>query len=145
MTFSFFRSDKLVYPNAWLRPISPCQPTQAMAGPIFSYLWNPHLNFPGRVHEFYGCLLQELGSPDVGFPDFGFWTRSDHKLINTVMSRSGAVPMATNSRHSHPGQTHSGCLNVIGLVDLLSRLKQPITTVKAPPRNSDPDLLDIGN
>ena len=52
MTFSFFRSDKLVYTNAWLRPISPCQPTQEMAGPVFSYLWNPHPTFPGRVHGF---------------------------------------------------------------------------------------------
>ena len=42
MTLSFFRSDKLVYTNALLRPISPCQPTQAMAGPVFSYLLNPH-------------------------------------------------------------------------------------------------------
>ena len=56
MTFSFFRSDKLVYTNSWLRPISPCQPTQAMAGPVFSYLLNPHPTFPGRDHEFYGCL-----------------------------------------------------------------------------------------
>ena len=56
MTFSFFRSDKLVYTNARLRPISPCLPTQAMAGPVFSYLLNPHPTFPGRAHEFYGCL-----------------------------------------------------------------------------------------
>ena len=79
MTFSFFRSDKLVYTNTSLRPISPYQPTQAVAGPVFSYLWNPHPTFPGRVHEFY-----ELGCPDTGFPDFGFWTRSVQKLINTL-------------------------------------------------------------
>ena len=56
MTFSFFRSDKLVYTNARLKPISPCQPTQAMAGPVFSYILNPHPTFPGRAHQFYGCI-----------------------------------------------------------------------------------------
>ena len=35
-TFPFFRSDKLVYINTWLRPISPCQPTQAMAEPFLT-------------------------------------------------------------------------------------------------------------
>ena len=80
----------------------------------------------------------------MGFPDFGFWTCSDHNFINTlelkgvilpppslfqfygqhyicslypqtgwdplqypVTSSSGSVPMATISRHSHLGQTHS--------------------------------------
>ena len=63
-----------------------------------------------------------------------------------VMSSSGSVPMATNSRHSHPGQTHSG----LSKHDRSSGL--PISAepahnnrVKAPPRNSDPDLRDVGN
>ena len=57
------------------------------------------------------------------------------------MSSGGSVPMATNSRHSHLGQTYSG---------LFKRDRSsgpPISTkpahsnrVKAPPRNSDPEL-----
>ena len=64
MTFSFFRSDKPVYTTVSLRPISPCQPTQAMARPVFSSLWNPHPTFPGEVHNFYGCLYPGLGRRD---------------------------------------------------------------------------------
>ena len=68
-----------------LRPISPCQPTQAMARPVFSYLGNPHPTFPGGDHDFYGCLYPGLGRPDGGFLDFGLWARSDRKLhINTL-------------------------------------------------------------
>ena len=78
-TFSFFRSDKRVYTTASLRPISSCQPTQAMARPVFSYFWNPLPTFPG-VHNFYGHIYPGLGRPNGGFPDFGFWTRSDRKL-----------------------------------------------------------------
>ena len=45
-----------------LRPISPCQPTQAMAGPVFSYVWNPYPALPGVVYNFYGYV----------YPDFGY-------------------------------------------------------------------------
>ena len=52
--------------------------------------------------------------------------------------------MATNSRHSHPGQTHSG----LSKCDRSSG--QPISAEPAhnslsPPWNSDPDLRDVGN
>ena len=63
-----------------------------------------------------------------------------------VTSSSGSVPMATNSRHSHPGQTNSG----LSKHDRSSR--PPISAepahnnrVGSPPRNSDPDLWDKGN
>ena len=75
----------MVYTTAPLSPIIPCQPTQAMAEPVFSYLWNPHPTFLGGVYDFYGRLYPGLGRPDGGFPDFRFWTCSDHKLhINTL-------------------------------------------------------------
>ena len=51
-----------------------------LSGPVFSYLWNPHLTFPARVHDYYGCVYPGLGRPDGGFPDFWLWTRSDRKL-----------------------------------------------------------------
>ena len=40
-SFSFVRSDRPVYATASIRPIGPCQPTLAMAGPTFSYFRNP--------------------------------------------------------------------------------------------------------
>ena len=62
------------------------------------------------------------------------------------MSSSGSVPMVTNSRHSHPGQTHSG----LSKRDRSS--EPPISAepahdnrVMAPPQNSDPYLQDVGN
>ena len=86
-TISFFRSNKPVYTTGQtsLRPISLCQPTQAMARPVLSYLSNAHPTFPGRVNDFHGCLYPGLGNQDGGFPDSGFWTHSDRKLhINTL-------------------------------------------------------------
>ena len=153
-TFSFFRSDKPVYTTASFRPISPCQPTQALAGHVFSHLWNPFPAFPCGVHDIYRRLYRGLGHPFGRFPDFGylnpfrpqtpyqqFGTQSgnfgppslghsvmgpssyDHygqhyssvlyqqtgrnPFPHAVKSSSGSVPMATNSRHSHQGQTHS--------------------------------------
>ena len=46
--------------------------------------------------------------------------------------------MATNSRHSRPGQTHFG---------LTKHLGEPAhnNRVESPPQNSDPDLWDVGN
>ena len=70
MTFSFFRSDKLVYTTASFRPVSPGQPTHAMAGPVFSHLWNPYPTFPGGVHDLYGRLYTGLGY--LGIPRFGY-------------------------------------------------------------------------
>ena len=46
-SFSFTRSDRPVYVIASFRPLGPCQPTPAMAGPTFSYLRNPDLYFSG--------------------------------------------------------------------------------------------------
>ena len=61
------------------------------------------------------------------------------------MSSSGSVPMTTNSRHSHPGQTHSG-ISKRDRSSGLPILAEPAhnNRVKAPPRNCDPDLWDVG-
>ena len=69
MTFSFVRSDKPVYTTVSITPFSPCHPTQAMAGPIISYIRNLYPTFPGGVKDFQGCLFPGLGRPHGGFPD----------------------------------------------------------------------------
>ena len=46
--------DRSVYTTTSVRPIGPCQLTPAMAGPIFSYLWNPYPSFPGGFYDFHG-------------------------------------------------------------------------------------------
>ena len=72
MTFSFFRSDKLVYTNAWPRPISPCQPTQALAGPVFSYLGNPHhefTSFTDASNKNWGAQMPRHGCSSSGQDD----------------------------------------------------------------------------
>ena len=45
--FSFIRADRPVYATASIRPYGPCQPTSAMAGPMFSYLRNSDPQFSG--------------------------------------------------------------------------------------------------
>ena len=62
------------------------------------------------------------------------------------MSSSGSVATATNSRHSHLFKTHSR-------LSKLDRSSGPPISAepahnnreKAPPRNSDPDLRDVGS
>ena len=171
-----------------LRPISPCQPTQAVAGPVFSYLWNPYPAFPDGVHKFYGhpglC-------PYGGFPDFryleSFRPQAPHQQFGTqggnfgplplgysitgppsydcyrqhyssflhqqtgwvpfqhpVTSSSGSVPMATNSRHSHQGQTHSRLNERDSGPSILTKSVNN-TRVVSPPQNSEPNLRDKGN
>ena len=58
--------------------------TRAMAGPIFSHIWNPYPAFPGEIH-FYRCLYPGRGHP-YGYSEIsGIWTHSDYKLnINTL-------------------------------------------------------------
>ena len=70
--FPFIRSDRPVYATASIRPSGPCQPTSAMAGPIFSYLRNPDPHLSSGSHYFYGCLHTGVGRSHGGFQDFGY-------------------------------------------------------------------------
>ena len=129
--------------------------------------------FQAEFTSFTDASNKSWGCPDAGFPDFGFWTHSDHKLVNTVelkgvilapitvsVLRGHQLMIATDNTTvvayiNKQGGTHShsmlcllvglflwlqtqdiairarhipGGLNVIGLVDCLFRLNQPITT-----------------
>ena len=104
-----------------------------------STFWPPHHCFSFTGPPTYDCYRQHYSCSlyqQTGWDPFPY----------PVMSSSGSVPTATNSRHSHPGQTHSR----------LSKRDRssgpPISAepahnnrVKAPPGNSDPDLQDVGN
>ena len=72
MTFSLLRSDEPVFSTASVRLVAPCQPTSAVAGPIFSNIWYPHPTFPGGIHDFYGRFYPGVGAPIWGFPNFGY-------------------------------------------------------------------------
>ena len=63
MSFSLIRSERPVFATVSIRPSGPCQPSAALAGPMFSYLRNP--NFYGRLHAGVGRL-------HGGFLDFGY-------------------------------------------------------------------------
>ena len=156
MTFLFFRSDKPVYTTTSFRHINPCQPTQAIARPVLSYLWNPQ-----SAHQHFGAQGGNFGPLSLSFS-----LRGHQLMIATdkhyscsvyrqtgwdpfpypVTSSSGSVPMATNSRHSHPGQTHSG-LSKHDRSRGPPVLAKPAhnNRVESPPRNSDPDLRNVGN
>ena len=82
-SFSLIRSDKLVYTTASIRPTGPCQPSTALAGPMFSYLGNPYPHVSGGLHDFYGRLHAGVGCSHGGFPwliHMGTWTRTDRRL-----------------------------------------------------------------
>ena len=79
-SLSFLKSDKMVYTTVSTRPVDPCQPTSAMLGPIVSYIRNPNPTFPGRLHDFYGCLYAGLGT-HMGYSQISVtWTRLDRRL-----------------------------------------------------------------
>ena len=89
--FSFLRPDRLLYAITSVRPFGPCQPTAAMAGPVFSYLRNPYPSVSGGIYNFYGCLHSVVGRPHGGFPDFGYLDpsgpRAPYHLLGTQGGR----------------------------------------------------------
>ena len=89
-TFSFFMSDKLVYTTTSFRPISPCQDTQAQAGPVLTLDQYPA--FSSGVHDIQGCLYPGLGA--YGDSQIsGTWTHSDCKLhINSLEVKAVILP-----------------------------------------------------
>ena len=80
-SFSFFRSDRPVYATMSVRSVGPCQPTSAMAGPVFSYLRNPYPCFSGGIYDLHGRPTQGWGA-HMGIPKFRvpglLWTASFH-------------------------------------------------------------------
>ena len=101
MTFSCFGSVTQVYITASFRPISPCQPGSALAGPLFSNLWNPYLTFPGGVHYLYGCLYTGMGRPYGGFPDFSyldpFRPQAPYQLFGTQTGNNDQIIIAVDN------------------------------------------------
>ena len=69
-SFSLVRSDRPVYATASIKPIGPCQPSAALAGPTFSYLRNTYPHVSGGLHDFYGPLHAGVGALTWGIPRF---------------------------------------------------------------------------
>ena len=115
-SFSFVRSHRLVYATESIRPIGPCQPSSAMAGPTFSYLRNPDPPISGEPYDFHGRLQSGLGRPHGGFQDFGYLDphrpQAPHQLSGVQSGYS--CPTALDSSASGPpghgrhGQFDSG-------------------------------------
>ena len=115
-SFSFVRSDRPVYATASIRPIGPCQPTSAMAGPMFSYLRNPDPPLSGGLCDFHGRLQSGLGRPHGGFQDFRYLDpyrpQAPHQLSGvqsgyfcpTALGSSASGPPS----HGRHGQFNSG-------------------------------------
>ena len=103
---SFFRPDRSVYATASVRPLGPCQLTPALAGPVFSHLWNPYPSFPGGFYDFHGRLDSGLGRPHGGFPNFGYMGPSGppapYQLLGTQGGR-GCCTSLGNSASGPPG------------------------------------------
>ena len=123
MTFSFSRSDQPVYTTASLRPSSPCLATQAMAGPVLSYLWNS-LDMSSSGHVCYSpqhasstvyvsnskasstgdrCLSQDLqGRSMYMFPPFPLLNKVIQKLRTTQEGEVIQIPLWSLSQPWFP-------------------------------------------
>ena len=108
-TLPFIKSDEPVFNTASIRPAAPCQNTPAVAGPILSYIRNPHLSFPGGVYGLHRRLHPGLGRPYGGFPNFGyldpFGTPAPHQLSGAQGSSFGPPPLG----FSAPGPPGFDC------------------------------------
>ena len=102
-TLSLIRSDEPVFSAASIRPAAPCQPTPAVAGPIFSYVRHSDSTFPGGVYDFHRRLYPGAGRPYGGFPNFGyldpFRSPAPHQLFGATGSSFGPSPL----EYSAPG------------------------------------------
>ena len=85
------RSDRPVYTTASIRPTGPCQPSTALAGPMFSYLRNPYPHVSGGLHEFYGRLHAGVGRSHGDSQILGTWTRTDRKLHISCLELKAVV------------------------------------------------------
>ena len=84
-TFSFFRSDKLVYTTVSLRPI--CLANLLRQWQDLSFLTSriPTRPFQVEFTIFTDACTETVGAPRWGIPRFQFWTRSDRKFhINNL-------------------------------------------------------------
>ena len=83
-TLSFFRSNQPVYTPASIRPISPCQPTRALAGPIFLTSGIPIRPFQAEFTIFTDTSTQGWGAYMGDSQISGTWTHSEASSISTV-------------------------------------------------------------
>ena len=99
-TIPFAMSDKPVYTTMLIRPFSPCHPTRAMAGPIFSHIRNPYPAFSSEVDDFHRLLYPGLGCPCSGFPDLGYLdpirTQGPHHYFGAQVGNAGPPSLGFN-------------------------------------------------
>ena len=147
-TFSLLKTDEPVFSTASVRPAVPCQPTSAVAGPIFSNVRYPHPTFPGGIHHFHGRFYPGVGRPYGGFSNFRYpdpsGSPAQYQLFGAQGGSFGPKPLGFSALGS-PGfvvdlfmwlqaqdivlraRHIPGCLNVI-IADRLSRPNQLILT-----------------
>ena len=80
MLFSFIKPDRPVYTSVSVRPLGPCQLTSAMAGPVFSYLWNPIRPFQAEFTIFTDASTQGWGAHMGDSQISGTWAPLDRQL-----------------------------------------------------------------
>ena len=112
--FLFIGPDRPVYTTALVRPLGPCQPTSAVAGPVFSYLWNPYPSVSGGIYDIHGCLHSGVGRPHGEFQNFGYLGPSGppapHQLLGTRGGR-GCPTSLGPSASGPPGDDRYGQFN----------------------------------
>ena len=99
----YFHSLGLTDRFTSVRPVGPCQPTAAMAGPVFSYLRNPYPSVSGGIYDFYGRLHSGVGPPHGGFPNFRYLDLSGPRAPYQSLGTQGGRGRPTSVGFSASG------------------------------------------
>ena len=106
---------------------------------------------PGYVHyrQHHCCsLYQQTGWDPFPHPvaaDSGSVSLATDPFPHPVAAFSGSVFLATDSRYSHQGQTNSGLPKCDSRPVISAAHPAHHDRVASPPRNSEPDIRDLGN
>ena len=107
-SFSLMRSDRPVYATASIRPSGPCQPSSAMAGPMFSYLRNPYPHIQADLAIFTDDSTQGWGAHMGDSQISGTWTRTERKLNINCLELKAVISALQHWAPGPPGYDRHG-------------------------------------
>ena len=139
--------------DRFIPPLGPCQLTPALAGSVFSYLWNPYSSFPGGFYDFHGrlyvCNCFKLQPSSVHVSDSGATSPGSGCSVSGlagevnvhVSSVSPAQQGYSETMVDTGGRSNSDSPLVVMVSTPTSSLCGSSTVLSLPPRSSVTTLL----